>query len=139
MDRYRQRRSERPVTLAAIFLRVGAGVLAGVTLAACDKARLFVDQLPSNKLTASTTARFHSRPDLTPPLIEVRRGAGTPGQGLICVTPGGPILVDNAGQPVWVHPVPHAATNLRVLRYQDRPVLTLAAGRGHPLRSRAER
>ncbi len=106
------------------FLRVGAGVLAGVTLAACDKASSSSTSSPSNKLTASTTARFHSRPDLTPPLIEVRRGAGTPGQGLICVTPGGPILVDNAGQPVWVHPVPHAATNLRVQRYQDRPVLT---------------
>jgi hypothetical protein len=34
------------------------------------------------------------------------------------------MLVDNAGQPVWVHPVPSAATNLRVQSLNGKPVLT---------------
>ena len=34
------------------------------------------------------------------------------------------MLVDDAGEPVWVHPVPHASTNLRVQQFQGHPVLT---------------
>ena len=109
------------------FLRLGAGVLAGATLAACGSPSSSSATTPTTttkKKSSLTTAQFHSQPELTPPLIEVRRGTGSPGEGLICVTPGGPLLVDNAGQPVWVHPVPHAATNLRVQRYRGQPVMT---------------
>ncbi len=34
------------------------------------------------------------------------------------------MLVDDAGQPVWIQPVARAATNLRVQRFEGRPVLT---------------
>jgi hypothetical protein len=34
------------------------------------------------------------------------------------------MLIDDAGQPVWVHSVPQAATNLRVQTFQGQPVLT---------------
>jgi hypothetical protein len=70
------------------------------------------------------TARYRSRPDLEPSLIEVTGPAGQPGAGYLCVTPSGPMMVDNAGEPVWIQPVPHASTNLRVQQFQGRPVLT---------------
>lgn len=70
------------------------------------------------------TARYRSRPDLTPSLIEVTGPAGQPGAGYLCVTPSGPMMVDNAGEPVWIQPVPHASTNLRVQQFQGQPVLT---------------
>ncbi len=74
--------------------------------------------------TAPTTASYRSRPDLKATLIDVRRGSGIPGSGYICVTPAGPSLVDDAGDPVWIQPVTHASTNLRVQTLNGEPVLT---------------
>ncbi len=99
------------------FLLLAGGVAAGAAVAAaCGNA-------PA-KSTAPTTATFRSRPDLKPTLIEVRRGSGVPGSGYICVTPSGPLLVDDAGDPVWVQPIRHASTNLRVQTLNGEPVLT---------------
>ena len=100
------------------FLLLAGGVAAGAALAAaCGNAT------PA-KSTAPTSATFRSRPDLKPTLIDVRRGSGVPGSGYICVTPSGPLLVDDAGDPVWVQPIKHAATNLRVQILNGEPVLT---------------
>lgn len=70
-----------------------------------------------------THARFHSRPDLRPPLVRVR-GVGPAAPGYSFITPAGPLIVDAAGEPVWIHPVPHSATNLQVQQYRGQPVLT---------------
>lgn len=69
-------------------------------------------------------ATYRSRPDLHPPLVSVRTNRGNLGSGYAFVTPGGPMIVDNDGEPVWTHPVPHASTNFRVQSYQGQPVLT---------------
>ncbi|MGH9090755.1 MAG: arylsulfotransferase family protein [Acidimicrobiales bacterium] len=69
-------------------------------------------------------ATYVSRPDLHPPLISVRTNRGDLGGGYAFVTPGGPMIVDDRGQPLWVRTVPHAATDFRVQAYQGQPVLT---------------
>lgn len=100
------------------LLAVGTGTVGALVLAACGGPR----STPPKALPG--TARYLSRPDLSPTLITQRGPAGAPGAGYVCVTPSGPMLVDDFGDPVWVRPVPHAATNLRVQRYGGRPVLT---------------
>jgi hypothetical protein len=47
-----------------------------------------------------------------------------PGSGYLCVTPSGPLLVDDGGQPVWIGKVPKASANLRVQSFRGQPVLT---------------
>jgi hypothetical protein len=42
----------------------------------------------------------------------------------VCVTPSGPMLIDDVGQPVWVRTVRQATTNLRVQSLAGQPVLT---------------
>jgi hypothetical protein len=54
----------------------------------------------------------------------VTRGSGTPGSGYLCVTPSGPLLIDDAGQPVWIGKVTQASANLRVQSFRGQPVLT---------------
>ncbi len=111
------------------FLLLGGGVLAGAALAACGSSS------PSSTTSTSnpnTTATFRSRPDLRAPRIDVTTGPGAPAPGLICVTPSGPLLVDDAGHPVWIHPVPHAASNLRVQQFQGQQVLTWWQGEVAP-------
>jgi hypothetical protein len=61
---------------------------------------------------------------LSPSLIEVTKGSGTPGSGYLCVTPSGPLLVDDRGQSVWIGKVPQASANLRVQSFRGQPVLT---------------
>jgi hypothetical protein len=99
------------------FLVLGGGVLAGAALGACGSSS---PPAPSSP----TTASYHSRPDLKPTLIDVTRGSGTPGSGYLCITPSGPMLVDDAGEPVWIQKVPQASANLRVQNMRGQPVLT---------------
>ncbi len=40
------------------------------------------------------------------------------------ISPTGPLIVDDAGEPVWIQPFPHATANFAVQTYQGRPVLT---------------
>ena len=100
-------------------LRLGAA-LAGTAFACCAAA------------TAKTpvTMSFHSRPDLTPPVIVVTTRTSGVAPGFVFVAPKkgaiqkGPEIVDNRGQPVWFDPVPAQATDFRVQRYRGKPVLT---------------
>jgi Arylsulfotransferase (ASST) len=73
---------------------------------------------------APSTASYRSRPDLHPVLVDVKGPYRPTAPGYVMVTPSGPLVVDNHGQPVWIQPVAHASTNLRVQRYQGQPVLT---------------
>ncbi|MFP5318499.1 MAG: arylsulfotransferase family protein [Acidimicrobiia bacterium] len=113
------------------FVRVGAaGVLAGGAAYAGVRA-LGTDRSPS-------VARFRSRPDLTPPVVEVLTGPAEAGgsTGSMFLTPtggagqAGPLVVDGRGSPVWVNPRPGVLTaNLRVQTYHELPVLTWWEGR----------
>jgi hypothetical protein len=91
---------------------------------------------------SSTTAphvpsqHFVTRPDLRPPLVHVlKHVAGTaPGDVFLApkkeVDQAGPLIVDNAGDVVWFHPLDtHAVTDFRVQRYRGRPVLTWWRGK----------
>jgi arylsulfotransferase ASST len=105
------------------FLLLAGGAVAGAALAACGGSGSSSSSGSSGS-SAKTTATFHSEPDLKPPLIDVTTGTGSPASGFVCLTPSGPLLVDSAGNPVWIHPVPQAAANLRVQTYRGQPVLT---------------
>jgi hypothetical protein len=104
---------------------LGGGVLAGAALAACGSSSSTSTTTSTTTTTAPKTATYHSRPDLKPALVDVTRGrVGTPEPGYICVTPSGPLLLDDAGDPVWIEMVPQASTNLRVQKFRGEPVLT---------------
>lgn len=83
---------------------------------------------------------FVSDPALRPPAVEVTAAAGGTDSGLLFVAPFalgtpppdaqyGPLIVDDAGEPVWFLPVSgRSAMNLRVQRYRGEPVLTWYEG-----------
>jgi hypothetical protein len=82
---------------------------------------------------APRTARYRTRPDLTPPVITVTANDRDVAQGLLFVTPlagnarSGPLILDGAGEPVWFLPIigkNRFAADLRVQRLRGEPVLT---------------
>lgn len=108
----------------------GAVVLGG--------AGLGVSQLVSSPSPppALPALRFRSRPDLSPPPIEVLLPARGTERGLVMLTAArtdhyqhGPMIVDDAGDLVWFHPQERGSTSLQVQLYQGRPVLTWWQGR----------
>jgi hypothetical protein len=75
--------------------------------------------------------RFHSRPDLRPPVITVDTAERDAAPGYVFVAPkqvvaqAGPLIFDDAGQVVWFDPLDtRAVADFRVQRYHGRPVLT---------------
>lgn len=78
--------------------------------------------------------RFLSRPDLEPPIVRItaRAPGATPGRIILGPKPragteqAGPVIVDDDGVLVYFRPVggKKQATDVRVQRYQGRPVLT---------------
>jgi hypothetical protein len=80
--------------------------------------------------------RFHSRPDLKPPLIDIVRRTRFTSAGYIFIAPkkdvaqAGPLIFDNRGRLIWFSPLgTRPATDFRVQRYRGRPVLTWWRGR----------
>ena len=81
---------------------------------------------------------FRSRPDLTPPPVEVLRRSRAAAEGHLFAAPkngpgeeypaqDGPMILDGEGRPVWFRPVPEEgqdAMDFRVQRYKGEPVLT---------------
>lgn len=117
-------------------LLMGAGGVAG--LAALGGGAFGAFRLLSGGTSASPgRARvFVSRPDLRPPAVAV--SGATLGAGYLFLGPHasggsqpGALLIDEHGEPVWFRPLPPGlwATNVRVGRYHDQPVLTLWEGR----------
>ena len=98
------------------------------------------DPLPyvTAKYTASRSPigiqRFHSRPDLRAPSVQVTTPAASsaaPGDIFVAAYassngPGGPMIFQNSGQLVWFKPLPTkvSATNLQVQQYEGHPALT---------------
>lgn len=105
------------------------------------------DDKPSGD-SQETAWEFVSRPDLTPPRIDLTTtDAGEKasfGQDLLMLAPkdkqdggspmNGPLIVDADGDPVWVHPLgDHRwSYDLRVQEYRNQPVLTWWRGDTHP-------
>lgn len=104
------------------------------TLAALDAAPAPVVRAGAISASAAPgdgRIRYRSRPDLSAPIVAVTRSKAALSPGLIFLTPNngtapdGPLIMDNRGEPVWIHPESvHAAVNLRVATYRGEPVLT---------------
>src|SRR5215211_7040979 len=80
---------------------------------------------------------FRSRPDLSPPAVEVTKQAHDTASGYVFVAPeegeagqGGSLIIDNNGQVVWFRPLRHPilpssrVMTFEVQIYRGRPVLT---------------
>jgi hypothetical protein len=80
---------------------------------------------------------FRSRPDLSPPAVEVTKQAHDTAPGYIFIAPekgdtgqGGSLIIDNKAQVVWFRPLRHPikassrVMNFEVQSYRGRPVLT---------------
>lgn len=76
---------------------------------------------------------FRSRPDLSPPSVEVKTQSSNTAPGYIFVAPekggsgqGGSMILDDSGQVVWFRPLRTngRAMNFKVQTYQGNPVLT---------------
>jgi hypothetical protein len=80
---------------------------------------------------------FRSRPDLKPPVVQIRTPARGTSPGYIFLAPkmavaqAGPMIMDDRGQVVWFHPLKFTkgVTDFRAQRYRGRPVLTWWRGR----------
>jgi hypothetical protein len=111
-----------------VVTAVGAGVL--ILLAGCGGST-------EQSQGAQTFQRFHSRPDLKPPPIQILRRTRFTSPGYIFIAPkkeaaaqAGPLIFNNEGRVVWFSPLgTRPATDFRVQRYRGRPVLTWWRGR----------
>jgi hypothetical protein len=87
------------------------------------------DEQPSGP-PEDAIVRFHSRPDLRPPVITVEASPGEPAESLF-VTPRfagdgeGVMIMDAQGRLVWLHRVPgRSAVALQPITYAGQPALT---------------
>jgi hypothetical protein len=126
------------------FLQATAG---GAALAALG-GTLGCDPDPSARATAASspvgqTWSFRSRPDLRPPVITVTHPPEDAAPGLVFVAPkNGPeeahpsqdgcVILDNEGQPVWLHLLADESLdvmNFKLQEYKGETVLTWWVGR----------
>jgi hypothetical protein len=85
---------------------------------------------PAPSAAPGKRRKFRSRPDLTPPEVELRTAARGVAPGYIFYTPGngtgvdGPTIVDDDGELVWSRAGSgRAVADFRVVQYQGRPAL----------------
>jgi hypothetical protein len=121
------------------FLQAAAGGAAWVALGGT----LGCEPLPRARATAASAPagqawKFRSRPDLNPPVIEVIKQARDTAPGYIFIAPkngpgeAGPgqdgcVILDNAGQPVWLRLLQNEGMDVmafRVQNYKGERVLT---------------
>ncbi|MDA3649157.1 arylsulfotransferase family protein [Saccharopolyspora indica] len=86
--------------------------------------------------------RFITRPDLSPPVVRIDTPANGTEPGSIFLAPhgtaaqSGPMIVDDAGQPVWFQPVGDGAglftMDFKAQTYRGQPVLTWWQGAPRP-------
>jgi outer membrane protein assembly factor BamB len=99
-----------------------------------------VSHLPSVSPASREGAEdFRSRPDLTPPAVEVTAQAHDTASGYVFVATkrggpaqGGSMILDDRGQVVWFRPMQGSherAMDFKVQHYRGRPVLTWGEGR----------
>ena len=122
-------------------MQATAGGVALAALGGCDPA-------PGTRATAASSPpgqawSFRSRPDLQPPVINVITPAQDTAPGLVFVAPkngpdeAGPgqdgcVILDNEGQPVWLHLLSDESLdvmNFKLQEYKGETVLTWWVGR----------
>jgi hypothetical protein len=121
------------VKVGAGLAAVGGGLGASELLRGTGTERRLSAAVSGGRTPVRT---FLSRPDLKPPGLAVRGTTDSPGFVLLDAAWGqgsqaGPLIVDNAGEPVWFNPLSGGAlaTNLRVQTYGGEDVLTWWEGR----------
>jgi hypothetical protein len=79
---------------------------------------------------------YHSRPDLKPPLVQIKTPAHGTAPGYIFLAPkmvvaqAGPMIMDNRGELIWFKPLnTRGVTDFRVQQYRGKPVLTWWRGK----------
>jgi hypothetical protein len=104
---------------------------------------LAVAGLPVAIATSSAAAAAAPAPLPAPPVVTVLKSSHRVARGLIFVAPKvtaantvgtqGPEIIDDQGRPIWFQPVDAdaQATDFRVQRYRDEPVLTYWLGTSH--------
>lgn len=120
-----------------------SAVFVAALVAAVVAGALVRGDSPQRTSTASAAAspeppaqRFHSRPDLKPPLVTVNTPARGTTDGYVLLAPkravaqAGPMILDDRGEVVWFRPLETmAVADFRAQRYGGRPVLTWWRGR----------
>ena len=116
-----------------------AFVVLMLLLAGCghSKKKSAVETSTTAKVAAPPPSRtYHSRPDLKPPLVQIRTAAHTTAPGYIFIAPkmvvaqAGPMIMDNRGEVVWFKPLnTRGVTDFRVQQYRGKPVLTWWRGK----------
>jgi hypothetical protein len=116
-----------------------AFVVLALPLAGCGHSK-------KSAVEASTTTKvaappppsrtYHSRPDLKPPLVQIRTAAHNTAAGYVFIAPkmvvaqAGPMIMDNRGEVVWFKPLnTRGVTDFRVQQYRGKPVLTWWRGK----------
>jgi hypothetical protein len=120
------------------FLALAGGTGASLALSGCGG--IFGTRTTTEVTKEIAPAVFHSEPHLRPPVVQVTRRPGDPGDARFVITEAhgrgqqGPMIMDRAGQLRWFHPVSDHGTsrrrvmNVRVQRYRGRPVLSFWIG-----------
>lgn len=106
------------------FLLSSAGFVAAMAGARAARG----DAAPS----APAAVTFHSRADLKAPLLAVQTRTPAAAPGHVFVAPfagastnhGTGLIVDDAGQPIWIYQSDHLVMNFRAQTYRSKPVLT---------------
>jgi hypothetical protein len=123
------------VSVRATLLRAGSRVPVAwsFTIAQRDSTSRSLETPPPPPPPAKygELQHFLSRPDLLPPRVTVSQGPSrAPGYIFLAPYAGpsqyGPMILDGAGRLVWFKPIPKGerAGDVRVQRYEGRPVLT---------------
>jgi hypothetical protein len=131
-------RSGERVTVTASVASGGSSATARTTFTIAHQATVSQQEFPTNPGDARAIQHYSSAPTLTPSSVRVTTAARpgiTPGYFFLAPYQGkgtaGPMIVDNAGNLVWFHPLRAglAATNFGVQQYQGKPVLVWWQGR----------
>lgn len=123
-------------TIVVVVLLAGVGIFTSVGKDGDDQADATTTTTTTAADEGSTEQveahEYVSRPDLTPPVIDVTTSEASE-SGLVFLAPKGggaqksALIVDGEGEPVWVHPTASddvTVADFRVQTYQGRPVLT---------------
>ena len=117
-----------------------AFVLMALLLAGCSDSKKKSTEPASTTTQAAAppppSRTYHSRPDLKPPLVQIRTAAHNTAPGYIFIAPkmvvaqAGPMIMDNRGEVVWFKPLnTRGVTDFRVQHYRGKPVLTWWRGK----------
>jgi hypothetical protein len=130
-----------PGEVVTVHARIGNGARtrpASTTFTVAHQAAVSQAEFPTTPGDPRAVQHYSSAPELTPSTVTITtppRPGAAPGYLFMAPYQGqgspGPMMVDQGGDLVWFHPLPHGvqATNLGVQPYEGRSVLSWWQGR----------